>query len=262
MRPAPRLLAFAFAVLAALTPMRAAAHEWVHIRIASEGGHPPFNFVDAMGQLQGFEIDLARAVCNRLKAKCEFIVQDFTGLLPALVAGRYDAVFSSLTITEERRRFVEFSNKYYSTRAMFVTNRAKPVTSVKPQGLKGKVIGAKLGSTNARILQEAYAPEGAEIKLYVTHDEARLDLARGRVDALIGDKTALLDWLEKSPIAACCEVVGDDVTLPATYSTGIGVAMRKSDGDLKALIDGAIAQLRVDGGYEQIRQKYFSFDPY
>jgi polar amino acid transport system substrate-binding protein len=260
--PAPRLFAIAIAILTALAPVRAPAAEQTTIRIASEGGHPPFNFVDATGQLQGFEIDLAHAVCERLKAKCHFIAHDFTGLLPGLVAGRYDAVFSSLTITEERRRFVAFSERYYSTRAMFVTSRAKPVRSVKPEDLKGKVIGAKLGSTNAKILQDVYATAGAEIKLYVTHDEARLDLSRGRVDALIGDKTALVDWLEKSPIAACCEIVGDDVELPSTYSTGIGAAVRKSDGGLKARIDGAIEMLRADGGYDQIRRKYFSFDPY
>lgn len=256
-----RLIAIALAV-AAFGSGSALSKEWPNIRIGSEGGHPPFNYIDTMGQLQGFEIDLARAVCQRLKASCDFVIQDFTGLLPALVAGRYDVVFASLTITEDRKRFVQFSDRYYSTRAMMVTNRSKPVASALPEDLRGKTVGAKLGSTNARILQDAYAPAGVEVKLYVTHDEARLDLSRGRLDALIGDKTALLDWMEKSPIASCCVVVGQDVPLPATFSTSIGAAMRKEDGDLKALIDGAIRDLRADGGYDQIRRKYFSFDPY
>ncbi|MFC3693028.1 transporter substrate-binding domain-containing protein [Chenggangzhangella methanolivorans] len=267
MRPAPlilaaRLSALALALLAALAPASGEATEWRRIRVGSEGGHPPFNYLDSMGQLQGFEIDLAKAICERLSAECEFVVQDFAGLLPALVAGRYDVVFSSLSITEQRRRFALFSNKYYDTRAMFVANRAKPIAATDPKSMKGLKIGAKLASTNARLIQELYVPEGAEVRLYVTHDEARLDLSRGRLDVIIGDKTALLDWLEKSPVAQCCQVVGDDIVMPPFLGAGIGAAMRKEDVELKALIDDAILRLRSDGGYQAIARKYFSFDPY
>ena len=256
-----RLFAFG-AVLIATMISGADAKEWRRIRVASEGAHPPFNYLDAMGQLQGFEVDVARAVCDRLHAECEFVTQDFAGLLPALVAGRYDVVFSSLSITDERKQYALFSNKYYDTRAMFVTNRAKPVASTEPKAMKGLKIGAKLAGTNARLVDALYVPEGAELKLYVTLDEARLDLARGRIDAVIGDKTALLDWLEKSPVAQCCQVAGDDITMAPFIGAGIGAAMRKSDGDLKVLIDDAIRGLRADGGYQAISRKYFSFDPY
>lgn len=257
-----RLSAALLALAALLSPAAAAANDWRTIRIASEGAHAPFNYLDRMGQLQGFEIDIARAVCARLEAKCEFMVQDFTGLLPALVAGRYDVAFSSLSITEERKKYVIFSTKYYDTRSMFVTNRANPVTSTDPKSMKGRKIGAKLGGTNARLLHDLYEPEGAEVKLYVTQDEARVDLSRGRIDALIGDKTALLDWLEKSPVAKCCQVAGEDIVLAPYVGAGIGAAMRKTDLDLKAKIDEAILELRRDGGYAEISRKYFSFDPY
>lgn len=257
-----RLAAVALSAVVALSSFGAQAKEWRTIRIGAEGAHAPFNYLDDMGQLQGFEIDLARAVCKRIRAQCEFVTQDFAGLLPALIAGRYDVVFSSLSITEERKKFAMFSIKYYDTRAMFVTNRAKPVASTEPKAMRGLKIGAKIASTNARLVQDIYAPEGAEIRLYVTHDEARLDLARGRIDAIIGDKTALLDWLEKSPVAQCCQVAGPDIVLQPYVGSGIGAAMRKSDVDLKELIDRAILELRQDGGYDEIRKKYFSFDPY
>lgn len=240
----------------------ACAKDWSRIRVASEGAHPPFNYLDDMNQLQGFEIDLAREVCRRLHATCEFMTQDFAGLIPALIAGRYDVVFSSLTITPPRKAVAAFSKKYCDTRAMFVTNKAKPAPATTPEAMKGLRIGAKISSTSARYLQDRYAPQGVVVKLYHTIDEARLDLAEGRVDALLGDKTAMLYWLEKSPLARCCEVAGEDQTAPDYFGEGAGAVMRKEDVELKELVDAALTAIRADGTYDVIRRKYFSFDPY
>lgn len=255
-----------YAVLASLawfapaTP--ASAKDWGQIRIASEGGHPPFNFVDDMGRLHGFEIDLARAVCARLKANCEFVRQDFDGLIAALIAGRFDAVVSSLSMTEQRRSAIAFSDKYYETAATFVASKRNAGMSISPEAMKGRRIGAKIGSTNARYLQEVYGPAGVLIKLYLTQDEARIDLAKDRLDALLGDKTALLYWLEKSPDGQCCQLAGQDVKAPKYFGDGVGVGLRKTDPELKSLIDKALADLRSSGEYDGIRKMYFPYDVY
>ncbi|RXF75387.1 transporter substrate-binding domain-containing protein [Hansschlegelia zhihuaiae] len=240
----------------------AVAKDWSQIRIAAEGSHPPFNYLDERGRLQGFEIDIARAACRKLNASCDFVTQDFEGLIPALIAGRYDAIFSSLSITEQRKAFIAFSSKYYETLSMFVAAKRDGKMSTEPEAMKGKTIGVKLGSTNARYLDARYAPAGAKIRPYLTADEARLDLAEGRIDAILADKTALLYWLEKSPLGRCCQMVGRDVSDPTYFGEGIGIGLRKSDPGLKAMFDKAIATLRADGTYEAIRTRYFPYDIY
>lgn len=260
MTPRGTIFGAALMILAALGP--AAAKDWPRIRIASEGGHPPFNFLDGMGRLQGFEIDLARAACERLETTCEFMTQDFEGMIPALIAGRYDAIFSSLSITEQRKAFIAFSVKYYETPSLFVAAKRDGRMSVDAEAMKGKTVGAKIASTNARYLQAIYAPAGVTVRLYHTHDEARLDLAEGRIDAILGDKAPLLYWLEKSVEGRCCQVVGQDVRDPKFFGEGIGVGVRKTDLDLKAMFDRAIGEIRADGTYDAIRAKYFPYDVY
>lgn len=232
------------------------------VRIATEGGHAPFNFIDGMGHLQGFEIDLANAVCAEIKATCEFVRQDFVGLIPALIAGKYDLVFSSLSMTDQRRGAIAFSEKYYDTAVMFVANKRDGGMDTSPQGMKGRTIGTKIGSANARYLQEIYVPAGAIVRPYVTHDEARIELANGRIDALIGDKTAVLYWMEKSTQGACCQAVGHDLHEPKYFGDGIGAGMRKADVELKAAVDKALREIRRTGAYDRIRAKYFPYDVY
>ena len=232
------------------------------VRIATEGGHPPFNFIDETGRLQGFEVDLANAVCAEIAATCEFVRQDFVGLIPALIAGKYDLVFSSLSMTDQRRAVIAFSDKYYETAVMFVASKRNAGMDISPRGMKGRTIGTKKGSTSALFLEEVYSPAGAIVKPYVTHDEARLDLANGRVDALIGDKTALLYWMEKAPEGACCQAVGGDLHTPRYFGEGVGAGLRKGDVALKAAVDEALGKIRRTGAYDRIRAKYFPYDVY
>lgn len=254
-------LAIVVAVAATLG-QSALAKDWTTIRIGAEGGHPPFNFLNDMNQLQGFEIDIARAICERAQVSCEFVQQDFAGLIPALLAGRYDAVFSSLSITEQRRAFVDFTDRYYKTPSMFVANRRKAGFSIDPDAMREMTIGTKEGTTNANFLDAVYAPRGVRIRHYTTLDEARLDLADGKIDALLGDKTAQLHWLEGPIGDECCQIVGADVYDVKFMGDGIGAAVRKGDQDLKALINRHLAEIRTSGQYDMIRRRYFAFDPY
>jgi lysine-arginine-ornithine-binding protein len=251
------LLAAAIAAPSAL-----AAKDWSYIRIGSEGSYPPFNFMDSRQQLQGFDIDIANAICERLKARCEFVAQDWESIIPGLLAGKYDAIVASMSITEERKRSIAFSKKYYQSPALFVAARKNAALGATPEGLSGKQVGAQAATVSANYLHEVYAPAGVEVKLYATQDEANLDLASGRLDAVLGDKLALLPWLENSAQGRCCQVIGQDVRDPRYFGEGIGVGLRKQDADLKALIDRAIDEIRADGTYDSISAKYFPFSLY
>lgn len=246
----------------ALAGFPALAKDWTKIRIGTEGAYPPFNYIDADRQLKGFEIDLARAICERARAACEFVAQDWEGLIPALLAGKYDVIFASLSITDERRKVIDFSEKYYASPSLFVAPKESAGMGITPEALRGKIVGAQAATVNARFLEERYAPAGVEVKLYVTQDEANFDLASGRLDAVLADKLVQLPWLEKSAEGACCQVIGPDMTDPAYFGRGIGAGLRKGDDDLKALIDKAIAEIRADGTYARINAKYFPYSVY
>ena len=247
---------------AALIPGGAGAKQWTTIRIASEGAYPPFNMLNSDNQLEGFDIDVARAVCAAEKVTCEFVAQDWDGLIPALLAGKFDAVFASMSITAERRKVVAFSDRYYASPALFVAGKTSGLMDSSPKALSGKTLGAQSGTVSARYLEAVYAPAGAEVKLYATQDEANLDLSAGRVDAVLADKLVMLPWLEHAGDGDCCQVIGQDVSDPAYFGEGIGAALRKQDTDLKALIDKGIADIRADGTYERINAKYFPFSIY
>ena len=263
MSPAKLAARFAFAAVVALAfSATASAKDWKTIRIGSEGAYPPFNFIDSNGQLQGFEIELAKAICTAEKVTCEFMAQDWEGLIPALLAGKYDAIFASMSITDERRKTIAFTDKYYTSPSLFVTTRENASLQTTPEALGGKTLGAQTGTVSARFLQEVYGPAGADIKLYVTQDEANLDLASGRLDALLGDKFVMLNWLEKSADGGCCQVVGPDYSDPKYFGDGIGAGLRKGDPELKALLDEGLKAIRANGDYDRINARYFPFSVY
>lgn len=259
-RPVFRAVAAALAVLSVAGP--ASAKEWRTVRIGTEGAYPPFNFIDSDRNLQGFDVDVARAICEHEKVTCEFAAQDWDGLIPALLAGKYDAIFASMSITAERRQVIAFSDRYYASPSLFVAPKDGGLTDVSPQALAGKTIGAQTGTVNARYLDDVYQSKGVEVKLYATQDEANLDLASGRIDAVLADKLVMLPWLEKSAEGQCCQVVGMDLTDPGYFGEGIGAGMRKGDMELKTLIDRGIADIRADGTYGRINAKYFPFSLY
>lgn len=229
------------------------------IRFASEGANPPFTQVDANGVLQGFEVDVARALCEVLKATCTFAVQDWESLIPDLRAGRVDAIVSSLEITEERRQRIAFTRPFYRTPAAFMAPKDGDWPDLSPVGLKGKRIGAVEGSVYEAYLQD-HQPEGGEILRYGSQDEANLDLALGRIDLVLGNKFALADWLKRGREADCCRLVGDAPRDVEAFGEGFGIGLRRHDTVLREALDDAIAAIQSDGTYERIRAGYVPFD--
>jgi polar amino acid transport system substrate-binding protein len=255
------LVATALAIAALVQPASAAG-KWSTIRIGTEGAYPPFNFLDSNQQLQGFDIDIAKAICDKEQVSCEFVAQDWDGLIPALLAGKYDAIFASMSITDERKKTIAFTDRYYRSPALFVADKKYASLATTPEAFSGKTIGAQSATVSATYLEALYAPAGAEVKLYATQDEANLDLASGRLDAVLADKVVMLPWLEKQPSGQCCQVIGPDVSDPKYFGEGIGAGLRKGDADLKALLDKGIADIRADGTYDRINAKYFPFSLY
>ena len=244
------------------TASLAEAKEWKTVKIATEGAYPPFNFVDANKELQGFDVEIGKILCERMKVKCEFVAQDWDGIIPALLAKKYDAIVASMSITEERKQKVDFSDKYYSTPARFATAKTSPLADISPDALKGKTIGAQSSTTHATYLEDVYGPKGATIKLYGTQDEANADLQAGRLDAVLADSVVLYEWLEKTDPGKCCKFIGGDIKNTKYFGEGAGIAVRKEDGDLKEMFNKAIAEVVKDGTYKKLNDKYFPFSIY
>ncbi|MBQ0755561.1 MAG: transporter substrate-binding domain-containing protein, partial [Amphritea sp.] len=153
------------------------------IRIATEGAYAPFNMVDSSGELIGFDVEIAKALCAQMKADCEIVAQDWDGIIPGLRARKYDAIIASMSITEERMRVVDFSEKYYSNVLAFVTADGSSVVVTK-EGLKGKTVGAQRATIAGQYLEDNLG-DVVDVKLYDTQDNAYLDLTSGRLDALL-----------------------------------------------------------------------------
>ena len=229
------------------------------IRIGTEGAYPPFNFTDSDGQLKGFDIDIAKALCAEMKAECTFVAQDWDGIIPALLANKYDAIIASMSITPERKEKVDFSNKYYSTPPALIAPKDTALAATDPAALEGKTIGAQSSTTHATFLEDVY--KGSSIKLYATQDEANADLASGRLDAVAADSVVLGEWLKKED-GACCKMVGMMKNDPKYFGDGAGIAIRKGEDELREKFNAAIVAIRENGKYKEINDKYFEFSVY
>ncbi|MGD8429102.1 MAG: ABC transporter substrate-binding protein [Ectothiorhodospiraceae bacterium] len=223
------------------------------IRIATEGAYPPFNFIDESGDVKGFDVDIARALCDEMDADCKIVTQDWDGIIPGLLAGKYDAIIASMSITPERQKAVTFSAPYYSNKLQFI---APKDSSFDPNAdLSGKTIGAQRATISAQWLKENTS--GVNIKLYDTQENAFLDLESGRLDAILADKYVSYEWL-KSDEGQDYEFKGK----PVYDDDKIAIAVRKGNDELADRFSEAIESIRENGTYQKINSKYFPFDIY
>jgi lysine-arginine-ornithine-binding protein len=252
------LLALVGAVLAG----PAAARTWTDLRIGVSANYPPFSSVDEHDRFQGFEIEITEALCERMNVTCEFVRQEWEDMIPSLIAHSIDAIFASMSITEERKKQIAFSNRYYQTPTSLVARKALNLRDASPKGMSSRVIGVQMGTLQADYLHHVYVPAGAVAKSYTTQSEAQFDLARGRIDAIIVDKLSVYDWLGKSKQGNCCIFAGEDINDARYVGEGVGAGVRKEDSDLVQMINRALDEIIADGTYKKINDKYFPFSIY
>lgn len=241
----------------ALTAEGAAAQDKMKLKIAVEGAYAPFNYMTSDGQLKGFDVDIANALCEEMNADCEFVIQEWDGMIPALQAGKFDAIIASMSITEERKQQVDFSEKYYSTPPAMAVPVGSDIAAPTKENLAGKIIGAQASTTHAEYAETLFAD--STIQLYPTAEEYQLDLANGRLDAVVDDVIVLDQWLNTDD-GECCQLLD---TLPAPkeiYGEGIGVAVQKGNDELREKFNAAITAIRANGKYKAINDEYFTID--
>ena len=236
------------------------ANEWNKIRIGVEGAYPPFSEVAPDGTLKGFDIDIAMALCEEIGAECVLVPQDWDGIIPALLARKYDAIIASMSITPERKKKVAFSDKYYNSPAKFAREKGSGIT-ISKAGLKGKTVGVQRATTHDSFITGEYG-DSVNIKRYGTQDEAYLDAIAGRVDLLLADSIAMDDGFLKTDKGKGWEFVGPGLNEEKYFGVGAGIAVRKSDGELAKLFSLAIKVIRSNGVYHMINGKYFAIDLY
>lgn len=220
------------------------------LKIATEGAFEPFNYTDPSGNVVGFDIDLTNAILDRAGIKATWIRQDWDGLIPGLLAGKFDAISASVSITEERKKKVDFTNPIYRTSIRFVAPK-NSLTSEKPEALAGKVIGAQRATIAASYLKDNYPK--SEIKLYDTQDALRLDLTAGRIDALLADQVATSRGYLNTPEAANVAFFGDAIKV----GDGIGIVIPKGSDELRGKLNEGIERVRSDGTFDALTEKYF-----
>lgn len=248
------------------------------IRIAAEGAYPPFNSTDASGNLVGFEIDLAKDLCSRMKLQCEVIAQDWDGIIPGLNAGKYNAIMAGVAVTDKRAEVIGFSEPYGATLSTFLVpmnsalaklpsfgkrfsmtadqaNGEKALEELKPL-LKGKVVGVQI-STNQSSFLERYLKGVVELREYKTTDQHDLDLASGRIDAVFTNiiyANTVITGGNKDVMLAGPRFYG------GLLGSGIAVGLRKTDTALKTKFDSAIRESIADGTTAKLSEKWFGYD--
>lgn len=248
----------ALAVVLGAGAMGAAAQE-VKVGFAAEP-YPPFTSPDASGKWVGWEVEFMEAICTEAKLTCVITPVAWDGIIPALTSKKIDMIIGSMSITEERLKTIDFSDKYYNTPTGVIGPKSEKFEAT-PEGLAGKIIGVQVSTIHQDYATKYFGEKAAEIKEYQTQDEANQDLASGRVDAVQADAIALDAFLKSEP-GACCDLKGNVKDDPAILGAGVGVGLRKGETELKDKINAAIKAIRANGTYDTFSKKYFDFDVY
>jgi lysine-arginine-ornithine-binding protein len=226
------------------------------VRVGVEGNYPPFSMIAPNGQLSGFDIDIANALCTEMKVTCQMVQQEWDGMIPALNARKFDMIVASMTITEERRQRVDFSNPYYDVPSRWVAKKGA-FTSHSAEALRGKTIIVLRNSPRARFVAANY-PNSTVLQV-AKETDVYLELAAGRGDIGFGSSVVSSEAFLKKPEGANFAQVGDTVVLDRTAGAGVGIAFRKEDA-LRERVNAALATIRQNGVYAGLVKKYFDFD--
>ena len=241
------LMGASLAVLAVAT----AAQAQDVLRIATEGAYPPFNNVTADGELVGFDVDIAKALCAAMERECEIVAQDWDGIIPGLVNNKYDAIVASMSITEERLEAINFTDSYY---ANYLTVLGTEGSELTLDDLADVAIGSQRSTVGSQWAESEYGSR-ADIRLYDTNAAAVSDLEAGRIQAIVIDYLPAIEIILNSETIA---YVAEKIDI----NDQIGIGVRKGDDELTAALNAALATILADGTYLAISVEYFGVDIY
>jgi lysine/arginine/ornithine transport system substrate-binding protein len=253
--------ACALMALAAAAPA-ANAKAFTEIKFGVDPTYPPFESLSPSGAFIGFDIDLGHAICATLKVKCVFISQGFDGIIPALEARKFDAILSSMTVTPDRAKQIDFTSEMYNEPTSLI---AKKGSGLEPtaDSLKGKTIGVESGTIQESYANAYWKPKGVNVVSYPGQDQVYADLLSGRLDASLQDSVEADYGFLKTPKGADFALAGNVTYDPQdVLGSYIAIGVRKDEPMLTKKIDYAIATIIKNGTYKKIESKYFNFDVY
>jgi octopine/nopaline transport system substrate-binding protein len=274
-----KALGFGAALAASLALTPAFAKDWKTVVIGMEGAYEPWNLTDSSGKIVGFEVDLANDLCKRAGLECKVIAQDWDGMIPGLKAGKFDVIMDGMSITDERKKEIDFSKPYAASPGSFLAPKDSPLAKAPDAGklvnlekdpkegdaaikgvqaaLKGKTLGVQVSTTHANFASQ-YLKDLATVKEYKTTDDRDLDLKAGRIDAVLEDLPTNMATASK-PDASELAIVGPKL-IGGVFGVGEGMGIRKSDADLTAKFDKALAEAIADGTVKKISEQWFKID--
>lgn len=224
------------------------------IKFATEATYPPFETISPAGEIQGLDIDIAKALCKEIDAVCTFINQPFDGLIPSLKLGKFDAVIASMTITAERKKEVAFTTPYLVQTVSFVAPIKSSFTAVSTESLKGKTIGVQAGTTLEQYLLTRYK-DAVKVNTYASETTAFIDLEAERIDGVLGDTLLITHWLKQYDKTHKFHIVGKPID-DELFKIGDGIAVKLENIELLKALNDALAKIKADGSLDKITQKY------
>jgi len=232
----------------------------LRLRFITDNDYPPFNYLDENGNLTGFNVELAKALCAELKVRCSVQALAWERMITAIENDTADAIIASLAITRKNRRRVSFSRQYYQTPARFVARKSDGYKDMTPEILSGKRIGVARNTSHEAYLKAFF--KGSIIQSFDTPDIARQALVEGRVDAIFGDGVSLMFWINGITSNKCCQYAGGAFTESKFFGEGVGIAVKKNNSQMLQVINNGLDRVQKSGKYQQIFQKYFPMSFY
>jgi polar amino acid transport system substrate-binding protein len=225
------------------------------IRFLTDSEFPPFHYYDEEGVLTGFDVDLARAICNEAGAQCDVRARPWTELLPALQRGEADAVIAAQRITAPLVRDFDVTDRYFHTTAWFAGPRGGPRQPITPERLERQRVAVARGSPHEAYLRTFFRESAIETT--DTVEQAREAVRQGRADLVFGDGIGLVFWVNGSLSQECCELKGGPFYEPKFFGDGLAITVPRQDVELKRLINRTLERLRRNGRYEELILRYF-----
>jgi arginine/ornithine transport system substrate-binding protein len=234
--------------------------ELPELKVAIDPTYEPFTFKTPDGKPTGFDVDIAEALCNEIKRKCVYVEQVWDSMIPGLQAKKYDVIISSMSITEDRKKVVDFTDKYYNTPSRIVVKAETPFSDL--NSLKGKNIGVLKGSTQEKYAMGDLRPAGVRVVPYEAQDQVYLDIKSGRLDGTVADSVEVTGGFLSKPEGQGYGFVGPVLNDQKYFGIGAGVALRQGETALRDELNAAIKTIRANGVYDTVSKKYFDFDVY